>query len=247
MLVLAIDTTGRQGSVALARGDEKSFGVIESVPIQGGTFSAELVPQIAELLARHNLSKENIDAFAAASGPGSFTGLRVGLAAVKALAEILEKPIAAVSMLQAVAAMQSNCDEESIWRSDAKANVVAVLDAGRGELYVGEYSFDRLLPQLVEEKVIVPEQLVAMVEQRRQKLAVVTPEQHIIEELKKGLRDQHLLVVRRIEHPGSAGVARLGLAKILAGETVAVDQLDANYVRRSDAEIFSLPKILGRS
>src|ERR1043166_10140220 len=99
MLVLAIDTSGRQGSVALARGDEKSFQLIQSVAIEGGTFSAELVPQIAELFAQHNLTKEQIDAFAAASGPGSFTGLRVGLAAIKALAEILEKPIAAVSKI----------------------------------------------------------------------------------------------------------------------------------------------------
>ena len=248
MLVLAIDTSGRQGSVALARGDEKSFQLVQSVAIQGGTFSAELVPQIAELLAQHNLEKEQIDAFAAASGPGSFTGLRVGLAAIKALAEILEKPIAAVSMLEAVAATQSDYrDQEAAWEGDAKANVAAVLDAGRGEVYVGEYSFGRPLPVLVEEKVVVPQELTRMIEQRGQKLALVTPDQHIIDEIKKLLRDPYLLWARQIEHPGSTGVARLGIAKVLAGKTVGVDELDANYVRRSDAEIFSLPKILGKN
>jgi tRNA threonylcarbamoyladenosine biosynthesis protein TsaB len=248
MLILAIDTSGRQGSVALARGDDRSFELIQSVPIQGGTFSAELVPQIAELLAQHNLKKEHINAFAAASGPGSFTGLRVGLAAIKALAEILEKPIAAVSMLEAVAATQNDYrDQEAVWESDAKANVAAALDAGRGEVYVGEYSFGRPLPVLVEEKVVIPQELARMVEQRGQKLALVTPDQHIIDQIKKLLRDPYILWARHVAHPGSAGVARLGIAKVLAGKTVSVDELDANYVRRSDAEIFSLPKILGKS
>ena len=257
MLILAIDTSGRQGSVALARSDEKSFELIQSVPIQGGTFSAELVPQIAELLAQHNLRKEQIDAFAAASGPGSFTGLRVGLAAIKALAEVLEKPIAAVSMLEAVAATQSDYRDQDlvlpagldclVWEGDAKGNVAAVLDAGRGEVYVGEYSFGRPLPVLVEEIVVVPQELARMIEQRGQKLALITPDQHIIDEIKKLLRDPYVLSARHVEHPGSAGVARLGIAKVLAGKTVGVDELDANYVRRSDAEIFSLPKILGKS
>jgi tRNA threonylcarbamoyladenosine biosynthesis protein TsaB len=248
MLVLAIDTSGRQGSVALARGDEKSFQLIQSVAIEGGTFSAELVPQIAELFAQHNLTKEQIDAFAAASGPGSFTGLRVGLAAIKALAEILEKPIAAVSMLEAVAATQNDYrDQEAIWEADAKANVAAVLDAGRGEIYVGEYGFGRPLPVLVEEKVMVAQELAQMIEQRGQKLALVTPDQHIVDEIEKRLRDPYVLWARHVQHPGSAGVARLGIAKVLAGKTVSVDELDANYVRRSDAEIFSLPKILGKS
>src|SRR5437016_9078750 len=129
MLLLAIDTSGRLGSIALARGHEDgSCDVIEVVPLAGGTFSAQLVPQVAAFLSKHGFTKYDIDAFAVASGPGSFTGLRVGLAAIKALAEILGKPIAAVSLLEAVAVA-----------SGARGKVMAVLDAGRGELYVGEY------------------------------------------------------------------------------------------------------------
>src|SRR5438105_8794399 len=139
MLILAIDTSGKQGSVALARADAKAFQLIESAPVAGGTFSAQLVPQIAELLTRNNLHKENIDAFAAASGPGSFTGLRVGLAAIKALAEILQKPIVAVPLLQAIAAaLHINT---GAWEADAKATVAALLDAGRGEIFVGTYTY----------------------------------------------------------------------------------------------------------
>ena len=86
MLLLAADTSGKHGSIALANDDYSQFELIEMFPLRGGTFSAELVPQIAKLLSRHQLSKNQIDAFVVATGPGSFTGLRVGLAAVKALA-----------------------------------------------------------------------------------------------------------------------------------------------------------------
>ena len=104
MLLLAADTSGKHGSIALARcGPESACAVIEVATLDGGTFSAQLVPQIAALLTKYDFSKTDIGGFAVVSGPGSFTGLRVGLAAIKALAEVLEKPIAAVSLLEAIA------------------------------------------------------------------------------------------------------------------------------------------------
>jgi len=101
MLILSIDTSGKNGSVALARGDAEKFELIASSPVEGGTFSAQLIPQLSRLLSENNLKKSDVDAFTAATGPGSFTGLRIGLTAVKGLAEILHKPIAAVSVLEA--------------------------------------------------------------------------------------------------------------------------------------------------
>ena len=109
MLVLATDTSGKQGSIALAEGEpDGTCRVLEVWPLAGGMFSAELVPQVAALLARHGFNRHDIAAFAVASGPGSFTGLRVGLAAIKALGEVLGKPIAAVSLLEAVAVAGSS-------------------------------------------------------------------------------------------------------------------------------------------
>ena len=87
-----------------------------------------MVPQIAALLAKHGFSKADIGGFAVVAGPGSFTGIRVGLAAIKALAEVLEKPIAAVSLLEAIAVS-----------GGSPGKVTAVMDAGRGEVYAGEY------------------------------------------------------------------------------------------------------------
>src|ERR1700719_4574536 len=132
MLVLGVDTSGKNGSIALVQFEQENSRTLEVVSLEGGTFSAQLVPQISELLQRHRLTKRNIDAFAVVSGPGSFTGLRVGLAAIKALAEILQKPIAAVSLLEAVSRA-----------AEKKGEVLAALDAGRGEIYVAEYSISQ--------------------------------------------------------------------------------------------------------
>src|ERR1700758_986302 len=147
MLLLLTDTSGKKGSVALARVDESAGSenpqVIGSVPLAGGTFSAQLVPQIADLLNQHHFKKSDIGAFVVVSGPGSFTGLRVGLAAIKALAEILNKPIVSVSLLEVVAVA-----------GGGQGNVVAALDAGRGEVYVGQYELIKGGSRLVEEKLL---------------------------------------------------------------------------------------------
>ncbi len=148
MLLLAIDTSGKQGSIALARageppGEGDDFEMIEIAPLVGGTFSAQLIPQISDLLSSNGFTKDDIGAFAVASGPGSFTGLRIGLAAVKALAEVLNKPIAAVSLL-----------EVCVFTSGAQGKVMAALDAGRSDVYVGEYEIPAVSGQVSRELIL---------------------------------------------------------------------------------------------
>ena len=219
MLILAIDTSWKQGSVALARGDTRSFELVEKAPVEGGTFSAQLIPQISNLLTRHKITKEELDGFGAASGPGSFTGLRVGLAAIKALAEVLNKPIAAVSVLEALAIS-----------SGASGKVLAALDAGRQEVFLGEYNVHDGGAAKVREWLLAQEELPAAVKGAGEAV-LVTPDDAIAERVR----------ARRMERPQSDVIARLALRKILAGETVAPEELDANYIRRSDAEIFAKP------
>ena len=103
MLLIAIDTSGRKGSVALCRGDGNSFETLQLSTLEGGNYSARLMPTIAELLQQNGFDKSDVDGFVVVSGPGSFTGLRVGLATVKGLCEALAKPLATVSMLEALA------------------------------------------------------------------------------------------------------------------------------------------------
>jgi|SRR5450755_538381 tRNA threonylcarbamoyladenosine biosynthesis protein TsaB len=219
MLLLAADTSGKHGTIALTRcGPDGGCDLIEVVPLEGGTFSAQLVPQIAALLSKHGFSKTDIGAFAVVSGPGSFTGVRVGLAAIKALAEVLEKPIAAVSLLEAVAVS-----------GGAPGRVTAVLDAGRGEVYAGEYGVHPSDTRLLWERLLTRAELL----EAATGSTVVTPDSNLAEAAREAG-----LPVNQIELPRADLIARLGWKKILTGKIVSPEALDANYLR-SSSEIFS--------
>lgn len=222
MLVLGVDTSWKHGSIALMR-DEQVLG---SAPLEGGTFSAQLVPQIARLLSENNLKKADLDGFSVIAGPGSFTGLRVGLAAVKGLAEVLHKPIAATTVLEAMAL---GCGKEG--------RVAAALDAGRGEIFLADLEVRR------QGTALQAAALQARVVSRAEALNavpgghVVCCEQPIAELLRGGGAE-----VIEGPRPDSVAVARIGMEKIRRGMVVTPEQLDADYIRRSDAEIFSAPK-----
>ena len=219
MLLLAADTSGKHGSIALARCEpDGACEVLEVISLAGGTFSAQLVPQIAALLEKHNVNKQQIDAFAVASGPGSFTGLRVGLAAIKALAEVMAKPIAAVSRLEVISAA-----------GGVEGEVIAALDAGRNEIYVGEYEVVKSTT-MRSERLLKREEFLEIATAK----TVITPDEAIADAVRRVA-----LKVVAIEQPRSDAIARLGWKKILTGETVSPEELDANYIRRSNAEIFS--------
>ncbi len=214
MLILGVDTSGKDGSIALVRFAQEQAQTLDIVPLEGGTFSAQLVPQISALLTKHNLSKKDIDAFAVASGPGSFTGLRVGLAAVKALAEILQKPIAAISLLEVV-----------MRQVKSSGAMVSILDAGRGEVFMrthpveGHAAYEELLP-LTE------------LQNRLAATHFATVDEKVAD-----LLTSQGTNVSLVPPPRADAVARLGYEKIESGETVTPEVLDASYIRRSDAEI----------
>jgi tRNA threonylcarbamoyladenosine biosynthesis protein TsaB len=223
MILLTVDTSGKNGCVALARAKENAdtndVNLIESVPLAGGTFSAQLVPQIAALLAEHSFSKTDIDAFVVVSGPGSFTGLRVGLAAIKALAEILQKPIVPVSLLEVVAVAAAT-----------QGKITAALDAGRGEVYSGEYSVAAGSAQLLREQLLAKGEFFS----EARGSVVSTPDKILA-----GLARDHGLSVLEVDPPDAQAIARIGWRKLRVNETVSPEQLEANYIGRSGAEIFT--------
>jgi tRNA threonylcarbamoyladenosine biosynthesis protein TsaB len=221
MLILAIDTSGQSGGITLAEADEGSFRVIESAAIAGGTFSAQLIPTLAALLKKNGYGVKDLGGFAAASGPGSFTGLRVGLGAIKGLAETLHKPIATVSLLEALAAL---CERTG--------TVAAAMDAGRKEIFLGVYekSGQALVKQ--REEILIQQDFLAALENIGPAW-VITSDAAIAEVVSTS--DSAVMVVQR---PGSEDIARIGAGKLFSGETVSVEGLDATYLRRSDAEIF---------
>src|ERR1700734_3426158 len=222
MLLLSIDTSGKQGSIALARAGERSgdgddVEVIEIAPLVGGTFSAQLIPQISDLLSTNGFTRNDIGAFAVASGPGSFTGLRIGLAAVKALAEVLKKPIAAVSLL-----------EVCVVASGAGGKIMAALDAGRSDVYVGEYEIPAVPGRGPREHILTRNEFLA----QAKGWAVVTPNSVL-----SAAVGAAGLSVSALPPITAAAVADLGWRKIQSGETVTPEQLEANYIRRTDAEM----------
>jgi tRNA threonylcarbamoyladenosine biosynthesis protein TsaB len=222
MLIVAIDTSGRDGSVALCRGDATHFAVQGQRALEGGTYSARLVPCIADLLNEANLSKSQIDAFVVVDGPGSFTGLRVGLSTVKAFCEALRKPLAAVSMLEALAVTYGR-DGESL---------TVLLDAGRGEVYAGEYKVAGLRAELVRHSIVKLGDFVGQLPDAAARVITTSPK--IVETL--GTR---VVVVEPLH---ADAIARIGIRKLTAGDTADPATLDANYIRRSDAELFAPPK-----
>lgn len=101
MIILAVDTSGPACGVAITGDDQVIY---ESVAVNKHTHSASLLPMIDEALKRGGLAVRDVDLFAAVTGPGSFTGVRIGVSTVKGMAHGAGKPCAGVNALQALAA-----------------------------------------------------------------------------------------------------------------------------------------------
>jgi tRNA threonylcarbamoyladenosine biosynthesis protein TsaB len=217
-LILAIDTTGESGSLALSRGQELIEEVLLHAP---GGFAQVVYQHLSQLLGRHGVKPAMVDCLAAASGPGSFTGVRVGLACIKGLAEALAKPAVAVSNLQALATFGS-----------APLRAV-VLDARRGEIYGAVYDHAGRLaaPEVVTK---FPAWLETLPDGDMEFVSTdFTPFRAAL----AGTRFERAPIATA--PPAlAAAVARIALARYLAGQALDPAALDANYVRRSDAELF---------
>jgi tRNA threonylcarbamoyladenosine biosynthesis protein TsaB len=207
--VLAIDTTGDVGSIALAG----ESGLIEEANLDSPDgFAHVLFDDIDRLLERHGLNVCEIDVFASASGPGSFTGVRVGLTAAKGLAEATGRKVVGVSNLQALA-----------WYGSRPLRAV-VLDARRGEVYGGVYN---AALKLVLEEVVAPLP-VWLASLPQGELEIVT-QGFLIE-------GANVPVVRG-PTALAGSIARIAFDRLLSGEGLDPAEVDANYVRRSDAEL----------
>jgi tRNA threonylcarbamoyladenosine biosynthesis protein TsaB len=217
-VILAVDATHEFGSLALARGET----ILEEILLHSPSgFGHILFDRISRLLAGHGLTPASIDCFAAASGPGSFTGVRVGLACVKGLAEALGKPALAVSNLRALA-----------WFGSAALRA-PVLDARRGEIYGAVYDAAGALAQ-PEVVARFPVWLASLPEGAMEFVSTdFTPFRAAL----AGTRFEGAAVVTAPRALAGA-IARIALPAWRNGETADPAALDANYVRRSDAELF---------
>lgn len=210
MRFLMIDTCGAVGRVALTAGD----AVVAEAEMPGRTYSERLVGEGMSLLAEAGWTLGDLSAVVVVNGPGSFTGVRVGVSAAKGWAEAAGLPVIALSRLELLIAEVGGPD------------TVAVLDAGRGEFYMRRGTEERLVDkaELLElahgAEMVVCEAVVA-----------------------EALRDAGAVMV---DEPGVTEMLRLAGKRFAARLFDDVATLDANYVRRSDAEIFAKPPVTGR-
>ncbi len=215
-LILAVDTTHAHGSLALARAGD----LIEEVALESPSgFAHVIYAHLEALLGRHRVSVGDVDCFAAASGPGAFTGVRVCLACVKGLAEAAGKPAAAVSNLAAIA---------SFGTAPLRA---ALFDARRGEVYAAVYDADGRL--VLPETVAPPAR---WLEALPEGVELVSPD---FSAFADAIASSRVRDARRTTAPPAlaAAIARIAWQRWQAGVTVDPAALDANYVRRSDAEL----------
>jgi tRNA threonylcarbamoyladenosine biosynthesis protein TsaB len=218
MLLLSIDTCGPLGTVALARLESvDELTILGQTELPGKTYSAQLVPAIRELLSHHNFALAEIATIVVTNGPGSFTGIRIGLSTAKGLAEPDSIPILAVSRLIVLA-------------HKAKT-IAAALDASRHEFYFGDYSACSAHEALIDSD-------------RLQQLANVLGGQlAVAEESLRTVAPQATLV----PPPTAADALRFALPRLRLRDYDDPAILDGNYLRRSDAEIFSKPKLTSAS
>lgn len=218
MNVLALDTTRLRGNLALCLAGK----VVETVAVEAPQgFGSVLFPSLDALLARHDATLSRMDGFAAASGPGSFTGIRVGLAAVKALAEIHGKPAAAVSNLKAVAAAG---------RGELR---VPLLDARRGgEVFAAGY--DGGLTEVFPETVCPCGELTERLRGRNAVYLAVDAALFASGGAAELVgRNGNACVV---DADLAAPIARIAAADLAAGRAQDPARIEANYIRRPDAE-----------
>lgn len=222
MKILLIDTCGATGSVALADTDSESV-VVASATLPGRTASERLVPAIKDLAARGGIGLPSLDAVAVVHGPGSFTGVRVGLSAAKGLCEALGLSLVAISRLAVLAHLA---------QAAAGTRIYTLLDAGRGEFYVGVYVDGNRL----REALLTRDELLAVVDSNAAQAHIVVGCEPVVVQALVALHP------RLVAESAAEDALPLALGRIRQHDFDDAATLDANYLRRTDAEIFAKPR-----
>jgi tRNA threonylcarbamoyladenosine biosynthesis protein TsaB len=229
MRFIVVDTADGRGSMAVF--DQCQVLAIEE-HVSEEDYSVWLLPAVHRVLARSSLSLAELDGYAVCAGPGSFTGLRVGLTTVKAWSEIYGRPIASLSRLEAFAV--SSPEPHS-------AFVASYIDARRDQVFAALYADGGSgYESLGEESVISLSDFIAAVREKSAGKPVcwVSPDPALLESSASWpalLSAGHIL--QSTPPPFAPLLGVLAYRKFCQGRTTDALSLDANYVRRSDAEM----------
>lgn len=225
MKILAIDTSCMMGSVSITDEDQIIAEQMLNLKI---THSERLIDSIDNLLKSSDMDIDQIDAFAVAIGPGSFTGLRISLGAVKGFAFSLNKPIVGISTLKALA--------YNFYASPYP--IVSILDARRSEFYVSINQFDsENCVSLLEDAVMPPVELLKTLRNLKQKIIVVGDGVYKLkDDLLSELKENVIIPPPSLIHPNASNIAYLAMKRLATGDKDDPKTLSPNYIRKSDAE-----------
>ena len=230
MLILAFETTAKAGSVALLRD-----GVLlaESYQNTGMTHSQTLLSMAEDMLKNSGLTPQDVEAVAVAEGPGSFTGVRIGVAAAKGFAWGLEIPCYGVSTLEAMAL------NLGIW----EGLVVCAMDARRNQVYNAVFEAkEGTLTQISPDRAIALTDLGEELKNYQGPIFMVGDGSVLCYNTLNGQIPHAILVPEHKRHQRAAGVALAAMAKINRGEPGDGAALTPNYLRLSQAERERLEK-----
>lgn len=226
MKILSIDTTSMLGSVALSDGRKL---VAEKQQRDPKTYSTVLMPVIADLLSEARWDKKSIEAIAVAVGPGSFTGLRIGLAAAKGLSLGLGVPVIGVSSLRSLAL-----------NGDGISDTVApLIDARRGEMYIACFKFSEGgMTVVIDECVLPPEDVVRRLRSVGKNIALVGDGVLAYRDFLMSKMGGDIIIPEEESIlPRAHNLALLAMERLERGERDDLAALAPNYIRHSDAEI----------
>lgn len=229
MIVLAIDTCEARGSIVILKDNATLRALPHAVPEE---YSSWLLPAVDSALESAEITLGEVDLFAAASGPGSFTGVRIGLTTVKAWSEVFGKPIVAVSRLEAVAA-----------QSQSTAHYVAsFIDAQRDQIFGALYHRTQGGLALVGQEIVAsPEVFVEWVDERAtgNEVAWISTDPDSLAKhpawQPRAVRGDKIQCVPCVLAPF---IGKMAFQRALNGNVLDALSVDANYVRRSYVEVF---------
>jgi tRNA threonylcarbamoyladenosine biosynthesis protein TsaB len=222
MITLALETSTRTGGCAVLRGDE----VLAEVPGEASRTHAERLPRdLMTVLDRAGLALPDVDVFAVATGPGSFTGLRVGIATMQGLALAAGRPLVGVSVLDALAHAAGGT-------VDAATPVAAWVDAWRGEVFAALYDGTH---EVEGASVEPPAAILARLRGRRTLFIGDGAAAHR-EAVGIGM-GAHGVLAPVLEPPLAGIIARLARAEVAAGRRPGPADIQPLYVRRPDVEL----------
>jgi tRNA threonylcarbamoyladenosine biosynthesis protein TsaB len=226
MKILAIETSTMLGGVAVMD-DEKGL-ISESRSTVKAGHSGRLMPEIDGVLKRVSLTLSDIDALAVTTGPGSFTGLRVGLSTVKGLSYSTGIPVVAVPTLEAFAWNFPNCAHP----------VCPMLDARKKEVYAGIFDTSaNAIARIMEEASIKPVELASRLQEYEKVMLIGEGAVLYKDVFIDKLGDRALFAPGHLMAPSPAAAAELALGKALKGEFTDPETLSPFYIRKSEAEL----------